>query len=565
MAELTEKQKEIAALRGENISINANAGAGKTFTLIERITTLLAAGTPAGRILAVTFTDKAAQELKTKLLAQAREKDLPYWEIEGAYIGTFHSICGRILRENCFQAGLPPNFETLPEIPAELLLEETLENCLEEKLAAGSATLDKLLEAYSRQDLVECCVKILAALRAYGLPANKLCTKTAAQIQAKILEINDRHLQQIYAKIQELCRALSAQPSTEKFTAMRDATAQLGAKKYSLENLRAIRENIDLRSGGKDAAGDKATLKAIKQLCENNYDFIYFVETQEAVFAELTVCLSELLAEIQAAYNHRKNQKNLLDFDDLQERALRLLENHAELAKHYQAFFAAALVDEFQDTNEAQDRLIALLAGTRKLCVVGDWKQSIYLFRYADLRLFQKYRERYAQGAGRNMDLQENFRSAKEIIDFTNALCTPLFAADPDTPDYEPLIFGNTEELKKLQGRVEIAFAPVPEKTDGSAADEYSAAEKARQSEAAYIARKIQELQKVRPFSDQNKCALLLPYFSHINIFTDAFDVAGLKYVLESGGNYYSRGEVVDTLNFLSTLNNPADDFRLAA
>ncbi|GBR74613.1 ATP-dependent helicase/nuclease subunit A [Candidatus Termititenax aidoneus] len=565
MAELTKKQKEIVALRGENISINANAGAGKTFTLIERITALLAAGTPAGKILAVTFTDKAAQELKTKLTAQAREKDLPYWEIESAYIGTFHSLCGRILRENCFQAGLPPNFETLPEIPAELLLEETIENCLEEKLASGSTALDKLLEAYSRQDLAECCVKILAALRAYGLPAEKLRAKSAAQIQAKILEINDRYLQQIYAKIQELCRALSGRPVSEKFAEMRAAVSKLGAKKYSLENLRAIGENIDLRSGGKDAADDKAKLKAIKQFYANNSDFIYFDEAKEAYFAELTVCLSELLAEIQAAYKRRKIRKNQLDFDDLQERALQLLESHAELAKHYQDFFAAALVDEFQDTNEVQDKLLALLAGTRKLCVVGDWKQSIYLFRYADLRLFQKYRERYAKGGGYNMDLQENFRSAKEIVDFANAFCAPLFAADPDTPDYEPLIFGNTEELRKLQGRVDIAFAPVPEKADSSTVDEYSAAEKARQIEAAYIARQIQELQKARPFSDQNKCALLLPYFSHINIFTEALDAAGLKYVLESGGNYYSQGEVVDTLNFLSALNNPADDFRLAA
>jgi ATP-dependent helicase/nuclease subunit A len=565
MAELTKKQKEIIALRGANISINASAGAGKTFTLIERITALLSAGTPAGRILAVTFTDKAAQELKAKLIAQAQEKDLPYWEIESAYIGTFHSICGRILRENCFQAGLPPNFETLPEIPAELLLEETIENYLGEKLASGSAALDKLLEAYSRLDLTECCVKILAALRAYGLPADKLRAQTASQIQANILEINDQHLRQIYAKIQELCRALSDQPDTEKFTERRAVVSKLGVKKYSLENLRAIKENIDLRSGGKDVSADKAILKAIRRLCDNNYDFIYFTETKEADFAELTVCLSELLAEIQTAYSRRKNQKNQLDFDDLQERALQLLENHAELAKHYQDFFAAVLVDEFQDTNEVQDKLIAFLAGPCKLCVVGDWKQSIYLFRYADRRLFQKYRERYARGAGQNIDLQENFRSAKEIIDFTNALCASLFAADQNTPDYEPLIFGNTEKLKKLQGQVEIAFAPVPENQDSPKDTEHSGAEKARQTEAAYIARKIQELQKARPFSDQNKCALLLPYFSHIDTFTDALDAAGLKYVLESGGSYYSQGEIVDTLNFLSALNNPADDFRLAA
>jgi ATP-dependent helicase/nuclease subunit A len=565
MVELTKKQKEIIAQRGANISINANAGAGKTFTLIERITALLAAGTPAGRILAVTFTDKAAQELKAKLIARAQEKDLPYWEIESAYIGTFHSLCGRILRENCFQAGLPPNFETLSEIPAALLLEETIEACLEKKLAAGSAATDKLLEAYSRQDLVECCAKILAALRAYGLPADKLCAKTAPQIQTKILEINDQHLRQIYAKIQELCRALSDQPDTEKFVERRAVVSKLGAKKYSLENLRAIRENIDLRSGGRGVSADKAILKTIRQLCDNNYDFIYFTETKEADFAELTVCLSELLAEIQAAYNHRKNQRNQLDFDDLQERALRLLENYAELAKHYQDFFAAVLVDEFQDTNEVQDRLITLLTGPHKLCLVGDWKQSIYLFRYADRRLFQKYRARYAQGAGQNLELQENFRSAKEIIDFTNALCAPLFAADQNTPDYEPLIFGNTEELKKLQGQVEIAFAPVPENKDGQRDTEHSAAEKARQTEAAYIARKIQELQKNQPFSAQNKCALLLPYFSHIDTFTDALDAAGLKYVLESGGSYYSQGEIVDALNFLNALNNPADDFRLAA
>ncbi|MDR1453148.1 MAG: UvrD-helicase domain-containing protein [Candidatus Margulisbacteria bacterium] len=565
MIELTKKQKEIIDLRGDNISINASAGSGKTFTLIERITALLSAGIPAGRILAVTFTDKAAQELKTRLIARAQEKDLPYWEIESAYLGTFHSLGGRILRENCFQAGLPPNFETLSEIPAELLLEETIEACLEEQLAAGSATTDKLLEAYSRQDLVECCVKILSALRAYGLPTEKLRAKTAPQIQAKILEINAKQLRQVYAEIQNFCRALSGQPSTEKFMEMRAAAAQLGTKEYSLENLRAIGKIIDLRSGGKTVSADKAALKAIRRLCDSNYDLIYFAEDKEADFAELTVCLSGLLADIQTAYNQRKSQKNQLDFDDLQERALRLLENNPELAKHYQGFFAAALVDEFQDTNEVQDKLITLLTGPRKLCVVGDWKQSIYLFRYADRRLFQKYRERYAQGAGQNLDLRENFRSAREIINFANALCAPLFAADRGAPAYEPLIFGNTAELQQLSGHVEIAFAPVPENQDGQKNTEYSAAEKARQIEAVYIARKIQTLQKNRPFSDQNRCALLLPYFSHIDTFTAALDAAGLKYVLESGGSYYSQGEIVDTLNFLSALNNPADDFRLAA
>ncbi|MDR2432113.1 MAG: UvrD-helicase domain-containing protein [Candidatus Margulisbacteria bacterium] len=537
-------QQKIVKARGQSICVNASAGTGKTTVLVERILSLIRDDQISiCKILAITYTDKAAQELKERLTQAMRDSGLNYWETETAYITTFHSFCARILRENCFQLNLPPDFRILTDIPAKLLLEEATNKVIDNRLKNDDPKICGLLEKYPRANLLNGLAAALAAMQAAGQTPKDLQV-TPAEILKNITGLNEKYLRECYAEIQSKARRL----------------ASLQADKAGAENLRAVLIKICAEDFAQDRLKEIQGLFAGRKIKEDTAagEFLrairvriaglkYFLDcSAELKFCELTAEYLDLLEEARAEYSRLKEKNNLLDFEDLQLKTLKMLKEQPGIASFYQKHFAEIAVDEFQDTNGLQNELLNQLAEKNNLFIVGDRKQSIYFFRHADSALFAKRGEAIAQAGGLRENLTENYRCAQNIIGLVNQVCANLL------PDYAPekLRAGREEQLAS-PGEAKIVFIPQHKNLNENT-------EAARGKEARYIARQLKDLQ-----GQDN--AILLPKTTGLKIYTAALEAENLPYTVWSGGTYYQRGEIIDVLNFLQILNNPYDDLKLAA
>ena len=207
----TDEQQRVIASPPQAICVNASAGTGKTSTLIKRIIQLVGtpgAPVPLANILAITFTEKAAREIKERLSAALQAQNLPVQELASAYISTFHGMCARILRENWLPAGLAPHFDILTEIPAEILLEKSINEAIYENLSADNTAILELLNHYPRAKLVENLRAVLPAIQASGQTSAGLLTDPQS-ILANIRRYNEKYWQAIYPDLRQRLNALS--------------------------------------------------------------------------------------------------------------------------------------------------------------------------------------------------------------------------------------------------------------------------------------------------------------------------------------------------------------------
>lgn len=547
------EQQAIIAHPAQALCITASAGTGKTYTLIERIIQRLKQNVPIENILAISFTDAAAQELKTKLAKEMQKANLDYWKTETAYISTFHSFCSRILQEHWLSAGLPPKFETLTDIPAELLLEKSINKVIDLLLNSGDTGITTLLTHYPRKKLSENIIQLLPAIQAANEDIEKW-QYTAKEILNSSYIYNNQKLQELYTKIRDLIEPIKNLSTDKNVEQARQIIYQTCQAEFNRANLQQIAEAFpkQLRTRKDDDEHNLIIqqLAQIRKLCQENAGFFQYSEQTEENFAELTERSIVFLKKVLQEYTEAKTKKQQLDYEDLQIQALNLLRNNPQIAQHYQNLFRAAFVDEFQDTNDLQNQLLKIAVKPDNLFIVGDWKQSIYLFRYAKPKLFQDYINQRAQ-TGQQLLLNENYRCDRSIIELTNNLCARLFSVDQPLK-YEPL-----QAHKTTAGQAEIVFCEMIRNAD---LQETSA--EARAKEARYIAHKIKSLGN---FNKENTCTILMPAFTKIGIYTAALEKANIKYTILGGRDYYSRPEIVNILNFLSILSNPYADFQLAA
>ena len=228
-------------------------------------------------------------------------------------------------------------------------------------------------------------------------------------------------------------------------------------------------------------------------------------------------------------YQKRKKEQNAMDFDDLLLHALKLLEKDEKVLRFYQDEFQYILVDEYQDTNAIQARMVELLAKVHQnIMVVGDDFQSIYSWRGADFRNFLDF-ERHYPGT-RTFKLQINYRSTPEILEVANAA-----------------IAGNPEQFQKeLQAVREEGATPVlAGLRDGGA-------------QARYIIGKAQELNR-EGVAFSNMCVLYRAHFHAMELQMELAR-ASMPYVVTSGVRFFEQAHVKDVCSVLRILVNPGDE-----
>jgi ATP-dependent exoDNAse (exonuclease V) beta subunit len=570
---LNERQSEAVLAEAPAVLVSAGAGSGKTRVLTERYLQLLtrhADRVPMDRILTLTFTRKAAQEMRERIARGLEERGLGSLrpELMRAPIGTIHGFCERVLRERALQAGIDPNFRVLDDAEAGTLLEGALDEIFArfwEGTQREREEIVRLLLDFPHRDIREALLAIYRNARTRGL-ALDLQPMAPASIDAATAALHDA--------VEELL-SLSGTPTWQQGRQVaREAYADLQvtldiAANFSWDIYDAVTtcgKRLTPSGGPKDLA--KAARDAIKAALEG-WLAAYLDLGAEPYLRAFGV----LLGHLDEVYRQAKDAQGLLDFEDLLLLTRDLLrDEESDVGGYYRAKFRQVMVDEFQDTNPLQFALISAFQGGGHLFTVGDVKQSIYRFIGSDVAVFLAQEERLeALGdAGHRIPMGVNYRSRPEVLLPLNALFARLWGEAESFP-FEPLSAGKTFPRKALPA-VEAAFWPAEE---GDAAT-------LRDREARWIARRILQLTGklsepalpiTREDEDGNQhtedadfgdVIILFRASTDIARYEEALRQAGVPHYVISGRGFYQAREVQDLIYMLAALENPCDDFSLA-
>jgi ATP-dependent exoDNAse (exonuclease V) beta subunit len=259
-----------------------------------------------------------------------------------------------------------------------------------------------------------------------------------------------------------------------------------------------------------------------------------------AFYAPQRTMLLHILSRFDQLYRERKRQAGMLDFADLEEFTVRLLEDHPETRTRLQAQFDHILMDEFQDTNGQQARLMGLVRPPNRFYAVGDINQSIFGFRHAEPEGFSKYRDEIERTGGRAVRLVDNFRSRAAILRAVETIAEGAAGIEP-----RRLVAGREF---KTERDVSVELIAAPE----------------MQMEAQWVARRVGELLSAPSEFDFKDVAVLVRNTEVISDFTDAFDAAGIPYLVNRGKGFYEAREVNDLTHLLRVIANPRDEISLS-
>ncbi|MGH9648588.1 MAG: UvrD-helicase domain-containing protein [Bryobacteraceae bacterium] len=525
---LSDDQRRAVERIGQDVCVVAGPGSGKTRVLTERFAWLVEAhGVDPDAILAITFTEKAANEIKSRLIQRfaGRPQSRQTREaIERAWVSTIHGFCARVLQENAIRAGLPPDFKVLDQAAADRLEREAAEATLDAMYREQPERMRRLLEALDlstqddgrQPDLAESLVTVFESMRSSGI--GEIVTATLTPVW-----LDDAR---------ELATSLviGPMPRGADGPRLREWAAEF-LKRPDLEVL--ARFDFNLNKLGKNPAASRLKNDILPNL-QSQWIGEYY--------ADLRDLLSAATARIEATYRTKKRQESALDFADLEEFAVALLESDEAVQLEVAGRFEHVLMDELQDTNRLQWRLINLLRTS--FFGVGDINQSIYGFRYADPEVFAEYRDELRSSGAEIDELKENHRSRAEILAAVSAMLD-------GQPGIEPRLlvahaqFDNPVNIvvERLVGRGE------------EAAD-------AGNAEAALVAARIRQFVDTGEF-EYSEIAVLVRTLSSTAPFERAFDRLNIPFLLTGGRTFLEARETRDLLALLAALVNPLDEIPL--
>lgn len=401
---LNERQKEAVMATDGPLLIIAGAGAGKTKTLVHRIGNLIAKGVPGEQILAITFTNKAAREMRERVFALLgrRMPEHAWGHTQGMpFIGTFHGLGRHMLREKGEVIGIPRR----------------------------ATILD--------QD-----------------DALKLIKRAMAKAGADPKQFEPRRIQSLISRHK----------------------------------------------------GNMGTKETIGETTRNRY-------------------LAQILERVFTIYENELAQSHVLDFDDLLEKTVKLLEHESNVRRYYSDMWRYIHVDEYQDTNEVQYRLVRLIAGdAQNICVVGDADQNIYSWRGASIANILDFEHDFP--SAHVVLLEENYRSTQSILSAANSV------------------------IAKNQLRKEKNL--FTKNGDGEPLSLFASYDES--DEARYVAEETGKLLK-RGVHAKEVAVLYRTNFQS-RILEEAFLASGISYQV-LGTRFYERKEVKDVIAYLRAALNP--------
>ncbi len=599
---------------GESLIVEASAGTGKTTELIHRIVAVLEQGAARiDQIVAVTFTNKAAGELKLRLrqrLDEARAKaagagmrrnlEDALEHLEEAVVGTIHSFCAQILRERPVEARIDPAFEELSEQEAGRLYERAFRGWIQDALNAPSPGLRRALlrlawrdpfDASSPMEQIQAAGWRLIEWRDFPAPWRRVMFDRRGRIDALIDEAGAvaELAGRAHRSADNLARSLV--PAVELVIWIQRSESG-GRRDYDMLEALLLRLLRDLKHNLRRGTGFYAPDVRREDVLARRDALIASLEQfQREAGADLAVLLRDELWPLVQRYDEVKRRAGKLDFVDLLVGARNLVRDNPEVRRYLQGRFTHIFVDEFQDTDPLQAEILLLLASDDaeqsdwlettpvpgKLFVVGDPKQSIYKFRRADVVLYRQVRDALSSRGVGLARLTKSFRSARPIQDCVNAAFAPEMTGDETSgqAEYVPL----EEHLPAIAGQPAVIALPAPSPygkqriaksaIDACLPEAIVAFVEWLIRESGWKVRDPEDPDTLVPVTARHVCILFRRFISWGEDLTRPYvrslEARGIPHMLVGSKSFHKREEVETLRAALSAIEWPDDELSVFA
>lgn len=626
----TKEQSQAIRQHGKDVLVSAAAGSGKTAVLVERIVEMVTDSrhpVDIDHLLVVTFTRAAAGEMRDRIMAAleerlANEPDNEHLQrqtsyIHNARISTIDGFCTYVIRNYFHLIDLDPSYRTADEGELKLLKSDVAREVVEEAYEKGGEEFRRFVEcaAPGKSDhvLEERIINLYDVSMSHPWPDEWLRSCSRSYEGDSVRELQETPWMQMICrdveeKLQE-CLALNGyalslteqrfgpymyrealeadrqyicglqrvldyeefyekvrQPKWERLSAKRDDEVSDSLR----EQVKEIREKV------KDAIGairETYFYMSGRELCETT-----------AGCRPLIFWMTELTLRFMERFREKKRQKNLLDFADMEHLALSILVERRDgvcvrtkAARELAEQFEEILIDEYQDSNYVQEMLLGSISRQGNLFMVGDVKQSIYRFRLADPELFMEKYHRYREDpkSGTRIDLHQNFRSRREVLDFVNMLFSRMMRRSFGGVDYDgqAALTAGASYPDGTDCRTQILMI----EGDSEAVKEEGGRDLAKELEARMIGKKILSMVGSDKVLDRGgaglrpvrygDCVILLRSIGggYGETFARVLQSMGIPTHVTTRTGYFDALEVVVLLNYLHICDNPRQDIPLAS
>lgn len=621
--EWTPQQRQAIDDHNGSLLISAAAGSGKTAVLVERVVRLITHPTNAvdiDRLLIVTFTKAAAAEMKQRLSARlgdfiAQDPENTRLQrqqmlLPTAPISTIDGFCTSFLREHFDACGISPRFSVAEGATETMLRNEALDETLEVFYAAAEDGFSRLADLINgRKDDAELKKTVLATydfIRAQAFPFAWLREACAIPENTPLSEtVWGKWIRRYVSEhLLFLCDVMNRAADT--LAGVEDATAYLERLIADIAVLRntalivadpandwdACAAAVQTAVPG-DLRGFKEVDKALKKIAQDTWTMVRkdireklipsFGEDEQTAMngirntKDMLTALCEVVEAFTERYAQKKNERQLLDFSDLEHLTLELLcdaqtGEPTALAKEAGAQFAEILVDEYQDTNDVQDTIFRMLSNDNNLTFcVGDVKQSIYGFRQAMPEIFMGKKREYAKYDSKHypayITLGNNFRSRKEVTGAVNFVFEQLMTREfcgIDYCDNEQLIPSNTT-YPAMQAATEVLLLDNPFAKADMDADVLEARLIADRIRELIASGTVTENGQLRPVKYSDICILTRSRGTHAATLAAELNRLGIPSAVDVGVPFFKAPEIQATLALLRAIDNPLRDVSLAA
>lgn len=614
-------QGEAITKLDRDLLISAGAGSGKTWVLSERYLEILSQNVRPSQIAAITFTKKAAGEMKGRIrkaiqkMAKAAEypEEQRFWEhceqeFNQTIITTIDGFCTEILRANPLDAGLSPEFKVLDGTEAELLKREIFTAVVRDYLEKATSVDEREQEQRERavilyeqfgsvSAIVDSALTLFHMYKTYYKTPDEVLQDTEER-----LEKEKQQYRPCLAYLDDAVERIRSEYESESLKKKGKPPQYLAKMKEWLERYDQCRQTLegcsgdiedellealtDLQAndwGNRTNAQIKEITNDLRQSLGRFFQCLYPIR-----YLKLLHAMKDVLVLAEQRYKKAKDEHQAVDFHDMEILAADLLKNE-EVCEKWQQRIQYIMVDEFQDTNALQKEIIDRFShkGERmNVFVVGDGKQSIYKFRGADIQVFYQIEKEIVNRGGQKLSLDINFRTQKEIIYYINSLFAKEMTKEPESPSYytsyEALVphrDSKTEPaLELLCAGYKTESAMVDEAQDLEASAEQDEDNvQAIMQEAELLSRRIKEMvtgeeaivmrnsgNGEEPHAVRYQdIAVLLAARTNLQVYELAFQQYNIPYVVVGGRDYYQKQEVLDVINLLRLLENEEDEVAL--
>ena len=618
----TPEQIQAIYSSGQNILVSASAGSGKTYVMVQRIIDQILRGVEVSQLFISTFTVKASGELKERLekelslvLKETSVQELRQHlaqqlaEIANADIGTMDAFTQKVVNKYGYLLGLAPHFRILQSASEQLILQNEV--------------FDQLFDTYyesDRQELFSRLVKnftgkrkdisgfrqqiysIYSFLQSTSNPRKWLeetfllgyetsdfgaeRERILSGARQSLLDLEDffqshlAHEGQAFAgaKYQENVQAaldilaeLTEQTGSEQLLDLIQRFLELAKTSNHQAFTARVGKNADeLKKEIAQAYNEarKPLIERIKELDVRLYH-LNFMEQHQSEALPLLDLLRDFVRDFSQAYLERKVAENTFEFGDISHFAIEILENYPEVRRFYQDKYHEVMVDEYQDTNHTQERMLELLARENNRFMVGDIKQSIYRFRQVDPQIFNDKFKLYQAdpSQGKLIILKENFRSHIEVLEATNDVFKRLMDEEIGEIDYNEthyLVAGNPAKREPNPAN-QAEFLLYDGSADSEEEDSDQGLPSISAGEVALVIKEIIRLHNQEGV-DFKDITLLTASRTRNDLILAEFDRHHIPIVPDDGEtNYLQSVEVMVMLDTLRTINNPLNDYALTA